>query len=87
MIEVSDMCEILKVTRSNYYHWLNTDTSEKDLQTEVESKFDKNAFKLHTRNVGSRSINGYLDNEKSIVMSLRKIRRIMVEQGLEAHTQ
>jgi transposase InsO family protein len=81
------MCEMLKVTRSNYYHWLNTDTSEKDLQTEVDTKLVKNAFKLLKRNVGSRSIKGYLDNEKSIVMSLRKIRRIMVEQGLEAQTQ
>ncbi|MDA3806567.1 MAG: hypothetical protein PF440_01525, partial [Thiomicrorhabdus sp.] len=35
----------------------------------------------------SRSIKGYLDNEKSIVMSLRKIRRIMVEQRLEVQTQ
>jgi hypothetical protein len=46
LFEVSDMCEMLKVTRSNYYHWLNTDTSEKDLQTEVDTKLVKNAFKL-----------------------------------------
>ncbi len=59
------MCEMLKVTRSNYYHWLNTDTSEKDLQTEVDTKLVKNAFKLLKRNVGSRSIKGYLDNEKA----------------------
>ncbi len=78
---------MLKVTRSNYYHWLNTDTSEKDLQTEVDTKLVKNAYKLLKCNVGSRSIKGYLDNEKSIVMSLRKIRRIMVEQRLEVQTQ
>jgi transposase InsO family protein len=81
------MCELLLVTRSNYYHWLNTDSSEKDLQTEADVTLVKNAFELLKRNAGSRSIKGYLDNEKSIVMSLRKIRRIMIEQGLEVQTQ
>jgi hypothetical protein len=32
-----DMSEILKITRSNYYHWLNTDTSKKDLQTQADT--------------------------------------------------
>jgi len=81
------MCEILKVTRSNYYHWLNTDTSEKDLQTEADTILVKNAFKRLKQNAGARSLKGYLENEKSINMSLRKIRRIMVALGLEVKTQ
>ena len=81
------MCEILKVTRSNYYHWLNTDTSEKDLQAQADTTLVKNAFELLKRNVGSRSIKGYLKHEKSINMSLRKIRRIMDALGLVVKTQ
>jgi len=81
------MCEILKVTRSNYYHWLNADTSEKDLQAQTDKTVVKNAFEFLKRNAGSRSIKGYLKHEKSINMSLRKIRRIMEVLGLEAKTQ
>jgi len=81
------MCEILKVTRSNYYHWLNTDTSEKDLQTEADTTLVKNAFKRLKQNAGARSLKGYLENEKSINMSLRKIRRIMDALGLEVKAQ
>jgi len=81
------MCEILKVTRSNYYHWLNTDTSEKDLQTEADTTLVKNAFERLKQNAGARSLKGYLKHEKSIDMSLRKIRRIMDALGLKAKTQ
>lgn len=81
------MCEVFNITRSNYYHWLNTDTSEKALQAETDTKVVKDAFKLLRSNLGSRSIKGYLEQEKIAIMSLRKIRRIMTEQQLVVQTQ
>ena len=85
--EVVEMYKLLNITRSNYYHWLNTDTSEKERLKQSDVDLVKAAFKNLKRNTGSRSIKGYLKHSTNIIMSRRKIRKIMLEQGLQVQTQ
>jgi len=70
---------MLKVTRVTTITGLIPILLKKDLQTEVDTKL----VKIKKMPVGEalKAI------DKSIVMSLRKIRRIMVEQRLEVQTQ
>ena len=87
IFDIFEMCRLLEVTRSNYYHWQNSDTSSSDQTKQDNVKLVKDAFQLLKGNAGTRGIKGYLEQTKSIIMSRRKIGRIMIEQGLQVQTQ
>ncbi|CCV66626.1 putative transposase [Paracholeplasma brassicae] len=72
------MCLLLGVPRSNYYYEINR------IQTEVETIEDKEIiqiFEESTNRYGSRKIKFEL-SKKNIIMSRKKIRKIMERNGL-----
>lgn len=72
-------CILLKVSRSGYYNYLNSDDKRLSRETkDLEAK--KNILKAFNRRgykKGSRSIKMILANEYDIIYSLKKIQRIM----------
>jgi len=76
---VVSMCAVLKIARSTYYYILNHDPKYKDEQ-ELAKKI-KEIFHKSRRNYGTRKIKQELLKEK-IVVSRRKIGRIMAQEGL-----
>jgi putative transposase len=73
------MCVVLKIARSSYYYLLNHDPKFKDDQELVEKI--KVIFHKSRRNYGTRKIKRELAKE-NIVVSRRKIGRIMAQEGL-----
>lgn len=76
---VSYFCELLNVSRSGYYNYLNT--LEKQREAELKDLEARDnillAFNYRGYNKGSRSIKMLLQGEFSIVYSRKKIQRIM----------
>lgn len=77
-------CELLHVSRSGYYSYFHADTTRiAREQTDLAAKelimkaFDRRGYKK-----GSRSIKMVLENEFSIIYSIKKIRRIMRKYGI-----
>lgn len=77
-------CECLKVSRSGYYYYLNSESirNEKDKQDEnlrdiVLKAYNKKGFKK-----GAKSIKMVLENECGIVYNLKRIRRIMKKYNI-----
>ncbi|GGA51005.1 IS3 family transposase [Paenibacillus physcomitrellae] len=72
-------CELLGVSRSGYYHYLQTaDVRIKRAQKDEESvKWVKKAFDRRGFKKGARSIKMTLENEFGIVYNLKRIRRLM----------
>lgn len=76
---VSYFCELLNVSRSGYYNYLNTldrrrNTELNDLEAKDNILMD---FNYRGYNKGSRSIKMLLQGEFSIVYSRKKVQRIM----------
>lgn len=76
---VKYFCELLRVSRSGYYSYLHADASRmarerSDLAAKdfIMKAFDRRGYKK-----GSRSIKMVLENEYSVIFSIKKIRRIM----------
>ncbi|WP_271811342.1 IS3 family transposase [Clostridium beijerinckii] len=72
-------CELLAVSRSGYYNYINSkerriarETKELEAKNIVLKAFNRRGYKK-----GSRSIKMILENEFNIVYSLKKIQRIM----------
>lgn len=77
-------CELLNVSRSGYYSYLQADTTRMarehwDLAAKklIMKAFDRRGYKK-----GSRSIKMVLENELSVIYSIKKIRRIMRKYGI-----
>lgn len=73
-------CELLGVSRSGYYHYLQTvDLRIKRAQKDEESvKWVMKAFdRFRGFKKGARSIKMTLENEIGIVYNLKRIRRLM----------
>lgn len=77
--KVSYFCEVLNVSRSGYYNYLNTLDKQKDAELEDLEARDNIliAFNYRGYNKGSRSIKMLLQGEFSIIYSRKKIQRIM----------
>ncbi len=73
---LSAMCRVLKVSRSTYYYELKQKPDESKLNTMIIE-----IFKKSRNNYGTRKIKVEL-KKKNIIVSRRRIGRIMKEEGL-----
>ncbi|AJQ26241.1 HTH-like domain containing protein [Pelosinus fermentans JBW45] len=80
----SYLCEIACVSRSGYYHYINAEStrvgrekSDLEVREVILKAFNRRGYKK-----GSRSIKMILENELSIVYSLKRIRRIMKKYNI-----
>ena len=71
------MCQVLQIVRSSYYYEVKAQYGDTEL---VELIVD--IFQSSRNNYGSRKIKIELYNNHNLVISKRRIRRIMKEQGL-----
>ena len=71
------MCQVLQIARSSYYYEVKAQYDDTEL---VELIVD--IFRSSRNNYGSRKIKIELHNNHNLVISRRRIRRIMKEQGL-----
>ena len=81
------MCKVLKVKRSSYLSFAQIDTTEKDKQLEQEQSLIQVIFTKLKAASGTRGLKGHLANEHKIIMSRRKIGRLMKQLGLKVKTK
>lgn len=86
MLKISELCKIAGVSRSGYYNWLSCATSRKIrdehdkadfslvLQAYQHRGYDKGAEGIHMR---------LLHIKPSVVMNVKKIRRLMRKGNLD----
>lgn len=77
-------CNLLEVSRSGYYSYLNASTirnAREQLDLEAKEMILK-AFNRRGYKKGSRSIKMILENDYKIIMSRKKIQRIMRKYGI-----
>lgn len=81
---VTYFCKLLNVSRSGYYHYVQTsEVRAMKEQKDVEARdFILRAFKRRGYKKGSRSIKMTLEHDYGIVMSRKKIQRIMRKYGI-----
>jgi transposase InsO family protein len=80
---VSQLCKLLKVSRSAYYEWKAGRTHQPSgQQQEQQAKVEK-AFWLHRRRYGSRRLVSELQ-QMDLQIGRKKVRRLMKIQGLIA---
>ncbi len=72
------MCEVLNVPRSSYYYESKIQSSSSD---DDYSKVIIKAFKKNRRAYGTRRLKKYLEETEGIILSRRRIGRIMRENG------
>ena len=80
------MCKVLQVKRSSYLSHAQLDGTEKDKRRQQDQALIKDIFEKLKRSSGTRGIKGHLKQEHNIIMSRRKVRRLMIEQGLQVKT-
>ena len=77
------MCKVLKVSRSCYYRWISIEKQEdKKLNELVKNIFETSMQTYGTRRIKSELLKGY-----GIVVSRRKIGKIMKKLGLVCKTK
>lgn len=76
---VSELCQLLKVSRSGYYRYLSTQESrmEKEAKDLWAKEMIMKAFQAHGYAKGSRGIKMTLANEYGINFNRKKIQRLM----------
>lgn len=85
--ELKMMCQVLEIPLSSYQSWVSLNHAEREQAQQKDQKTVEDAFDQLKQNVGTRSIKGYLQNEKQLQFSRRKIGRIMAELGLVVKTK
>lgn len=80
---VSQLCKILKVSRSAYYEWKAGRTHQPTCQQQQQQAKVEKAFWLHKRRYGSRRLVSELQ-EMNLQIGRKKVRRLMKIQGLVA---
>ncbi|MEL3959892.1 IS3 family transposase [Lysinibacillus endophyticus] len=82
---VAKMCEVLGVSRSGYYEWLNRPKSKQKERKEKLTIKIKRAYLDSRRNYGSPKITKQL-NAEGILVSQKTVSRIMKEEGIRSKT-
>lgn len=73
------MCDVLNIPRSSYYYESKIQSPSSDADY---SKVIIKAFKKNRRAYGTRRLKKYLEETKGIILSRRRIGRIMRKNGL-----
>jgi hypothetical protein len=80
------MCRVLQVSRSGYYESLKRPPSFNSIEDDKLRPYINAAFKMGRKNYGTRRIKTALGNQE-IVVSRRRIGRLMGEEGLQVQTK
>ena len=75
------MCKVLGIARATYYY-REKETTQGAVEAKLEEAVEE-VFKQNRRAYGSRRIKERLD-KKNLILSRRKIRRIMKRRGLKS---
>lgn|SRR5690554_12733 len=78
------MCKLLKVSRSGYYAFLNRPKSKLTIENEVLSEYIKLIFTQHHSRYGCRRIKNVLFTSYNLIVSRKRITRLMRIMGLYA---
>lgn len=83
---VSHLCELGGVSRSGYYAWLEAASSRqhREEMDELDIELIINIFEKNKGKVGALQIKMIMENDYSVVMNLKKIRRLMSKYRLVA---
>lgn len=83
-LDIKFMCKYAKVSRSGYYEYCKRRDiiSEKDVKDEKDFKLIKGAYEYRSWKKGARQIKMRIEREHSVVMNLKKIRRLMKKYDL-----
>lgn len=79
------MCEVLGVSRSGYYEWLNRPKSNQKERKEKLTSQIKRVYLDSRRNYGSPKITKQLNSE-GVSVSQKTVSRIMKEEGIRSKT-
>ncbi|WP_249039309.1 IS3 family transposase [Lysinibacillus mangiferihumi] len=82
---VAKMCEVLGVSRSGYYEWLNRPKSNQKERKEKLTSQIKRVYLDSRRNYGSPKITKQLNSE-GVSVSQKTVSRIMKEEGIRSKT-
>lgn len=85
VLTVSKLCEIAGVSNSGYYRWIKTESKREEQEKKDRADFEKilEVYKYRGYEKGARSIYmALLHQSPSIVMNVKKIRRLMKKYGL-----
>lgn len=80
---MSELCDILEVSRSAYYHWKDVAPTRYQQQDQELEPMIQNIFVQHKRRYGARRISVELQ-EQGVSCSRSKARKIMGQMGLNA---
>jgi len=80
------MCQLLEVSRSSYYEWLDAEPSKRDLENKNLSEHIKMIFDQSRHTYGTRRIKKAL-SKLGISVSRDRIKRLMQLQGLACKTK
>jgi len=85
ILSVSDLCDIANVSRSGYYHWVNTANLREAREAADRADFEHilDAYNYRSYKKGARGIQmRLLHLEPPIQMNVKKIRRLMKKYNL-----
>ncbi|WP_281274656.1 IS3 family transposase [Lysinibacillus telephonicus] len=82
---VAKMCEVLGVSRSGYYEWLNRPKSNQKERKEKLTSQIKRVYLDSRRNYGSPKITKQLNSE-GVHVSQKTVSRIMKDEGIRSKT-
>lgn len=74
---ISKLCEVVNVSRSGYYKWLNRKPSEQELTDEVLSVEIKRIYDDSDLTYGVERVKLALKRELDLTINVKKVRRIM----------
>jgi putative transposase len=83
---VNSMSEVLKISRSSYYAWLNRPMSEREKHNRYLSERIKSIYEQRKRVYGSLRITAEL-REEGFSCSKNRVARLMRKQGITARTK
>ncbi|NLK12578.1 MAG: IS3 family transposase, partial [Candidatus Phytoplasma sp.] len=81
---INFMCKLLGVSRSGYYAYASRPKSKSAIENEVISDYIKLIFNEHYGRYGCRRIKNALFNNYGLVLSRKRITRLMRAMGLYA---
>jgi len=81
--EVTELCQVLDVSRRAYYDWKQSTTNLYQRQDETLTPMIQDVFYQHRRRYGARRIAQEL-TERGYPCSRTKVRKIMAQTGLVA---
>lgn len=81
MVSINYLCQIAGVSRTGYYNYFSTTSTnsrkKKDLEDIKKYELVKKAYDFKNRKKGARQIKMTLKKEFNVIMNLKSIRRIM----------